>query len=137
METDYSQLLVSKTYHCFSMDLYAEVVDTLPEENDEKVEADELSAKKDLTSTELVDGRLKRRAKRPSKYLMKTIKDSTMVTNNVSSSPNNGTGRLAKNMRRPRNGYGRGLAKKGVYLFIPQIQFISLDIIFQKMNTYD
>jgi len=95
------------------MDLYAEVVDTLPEENDEKVEADELSAKKDLTSTELVDGRLKRRAKRPSKYLMKTIKDSTMVTNNVSSSPNNGTGRLAKNMRRPRNGYGRGLAKKG------------------------
>lgn len=95
------------------MDLYAEVVDAVPEEEDEKLEAEELSTTKGLSSTEVVDGRLKHRAKRPSKYLMKNNKDAMLVTSNVSISPNSGTGRPAKNMRRPRNGYGRGLAKKG------------------------
>ena len=106
---------------CFSMDLYAEVIETLPEEvENEKVEIDEVSVIKDSSMTESVESRLKRRAKRPSKYLVKCIKDATMAPNGLVSSPNHGSGRLAKNMRRPRNGFGRGLAKKGGYLFLFQ-----------------
>ena len=66
------------------------------------------------SATKAVDDRLKRKAKRPSKYLMKQMKDTSGNTN-VASHINISTNlvRIAKNLRRPRNGYGRGLPKKG------------------------
>jgi len=66
------------------------------------------------SATKSVDDRLKRKAKRPSKYLMKQMKDTSGNTN-VASHINSSVHliRIAKNLRRPRNGYGRGLPKKG------------------------
>jgi hypothetical protein len=70
------------------------------------------------SATKSVDDRLKRKAKRPSKYLMKQMKDTSGNTN-VASHINSSVHliRIAKNLRRPRNGYGRGLPKKGKTLF--------------------
>lgn len=114
------------------MDLYSEVVDVpIDDENVEKEDCSETNGNKldsvIMASSASVDERLTRRAKRPSKYLMKHL------NKEGSSSPNgqNGSGaegsatglvngiRTAKNLRRPRNGYGRGLPKKGSYRVQP------------------
>ena len=103
------------------MDLYSGMAE--PIEEDEAVKGNE-EAKEEATGVQdssakfnaAVEDRLKKRAQRPSKHLMKHVKEG-------SHSPNHGNGsdgssganglRAAKNMRRPRNGYGRGLPKKG------------------------
>ena len=117
------------------MDLYAEVVDPVPIEQDDGPDGDAGKEHEDSTADgamaaaastssahKAVDDRLKRRAKRPSKYLMKHLTGNNgSPTGAGQSSPGregNGASlangvRTAKNMRRPRNGYGRGLAKKG------------------------
>lgn len=105
------------------MDLYSEVVDVPIDEVDKEENEEENGNTPEssmLAASAAAGERVTKRAKRPSKYLMKHIKEG-------SSSPNgqnnggaegsavvlNGTARTAKNMRRPRNGYGRGLPKKG------------------------
>ena len=90
------------------MDLYAEVVDTPTEVVDGDTTVVEEMGTVIVAPTETADNRLKRRAKRPSKYLMRSIKDVT-----VPLASSNGQLKAGKNLRRPRNGYGRGLAKKG------------------------
>lgn len=106
------------------MDLYSEVVDVPIEED----QVDNQEAKVDGNGLDMsgsseamtVEDRLKKRAKRPSKYLVKHLKESgngspTSAQNGPESlmaSALNGI-RTAKNSRRPRNGYGRGLPKKG------------------------
>lgn len=107
------------------MDLYSGVVDAAIDHDEEIVDKEEggesngnkLDASAASTS---VDERVTRRAKRPSKYLVKHL------NKEGSSSPNGQNGgaegsagllngvRTAKNLRRPRNGYGRGLPKKGI-----------------------
>lgn len=121
------------------MDLYSEVVDEPIEhdvEHGEKEENGETNGNKvDILAASSVDDRLLRRAKRPSKYLIKQQKEG-------SSSPNgpnglaegsvgllNGT-RTAKNLRRPRNGYGRGLPKKGINLILSHSSCDNLFILF-------
>lgn len=111
------------------MDLYsgmAEPIDVEVEKGNEETKNETsgvpgASAKVDVP----VEERLKKRAHRPSKHLMKHLKESNQ-------SPNHGNGvegasganglRAAKNMRRPRNGYGRGLPKKGNFV----LSFITL-----------
>lgn len=117
------------------MDLYSQVVDE-PIEHDvnEKEEANngETNGKEILAASSVTDDRLLRRAKRPSKYLM------NKQTKEGSSSPNSSNGladggpvvngtRTAKNLRRPRNGYGRGLPKKGIFTS-HLLSFIYLDM---------
>ena len=106
------------------MDLYSEVVEAPIDDVEsvvEKVEeGDETNGNNTLAGSASVDERITRRAKRPSKYLVKHL------SKEGSSSPNGGLNggaegtsllingiRTAKNLRRPRNGYGRGLPKKG------------------------
>ena len=105
------------------MDLYSEVVDVPIEEDvaeDCEPKADENGL--DVSgSSQTVEDRLKKRAKRPSKYLMKHLKESGNGSptagqtgpESLMTSALNGV-RTAKNSRRPRNGYGRGLPKKGI-----------------------
>ena len=62
---------------------------------------------KSIVDSVSVDHRIKRKAKRLIKQLSKEV-----VTNGATVVP--GT-RLLKNSRRPRNGYGRGLPKKGEF----------------------
>jgi len=106
------------------MDLYSEVVDVPIEEDqvdnqEAKIEENGLGMS-GSSETMTIEDRLKKRAKRPSKYLMKHLKESgngspTSVQNGpelLMTSALNGV-RTAKNSRRPRNGYGRGLPKKG------------------------
>lgn len=115
------------------MDLYSEVADVPIDDVEsavEKVEeGDETNGNNPiLASSSTVDERITRRAKRPSKYLVKHL------SKEGSSSPNGGQNggaegtslivngiRTAKNLRRPRNGYGRGLPKKGKFGFISLI----------------
>lgn len=113
------------------MDLYSEVVDPVPIEQDDEVADSVIKEAADGTlassSAQVVEDRLKRRAKRPSKYLMKHLTGNSSPTAAGQSSPGRGDGagsssglvngvRTAKNMRRPRNGHGRGLPKKGIFL---------------------
>lgn len=99
------------------MDLYAEVVDVPVEEGTIEAGDDEMvtTAEGNQLMTKSSEVRIKHKAKRPSKYLMKNVKDVNghALVNGVLNGPNSGTGRACKNMRKPRNGYGRGLAKKG------------------------
>jgi hypothetical protein len=112
------------------MDLYSEVADVPIDDVESAVEkvdeGDETNGNNPiLASSSTVDERITRRAKRPSKYLVKHL------SKEGSSSPNGGQNggaegtsllvngiRTAKNLRRPRNGYGRGLPKKGKFGFI-------------------
>lgn len=107
------------------MDIYAEVVDPVPIDNDE-ADVNEISngshGHQDGEKSAL-DERLKKRAKRPSRYLTnKLLSGGAQLPGgqqvNGGASPIgavNGIGsvRTVKNMRRPRNGFGRGLPKKG------------------------
>lgn len=104
------------------MDLYSGMAEPEPIEDDEPVkgteDGKEASGVQDAPAKThaATDDRLKRRAQRPSKYLMKHPKEGSHSPNHAGgadgSSGTNGA-RAAKNMRRPRNGYGRGLPKKG------------------------
>lgn len=105
------------------------MMDTIAEPIDEENCA--TSAVQDLGSvtggdgvvTTCADDRLKRRAKRPSKNLShsksKESDDPGLPSvNGVVHTNGDGVSvglRAAKNLRRPRNGYGRGLPKKGRY----------------------
>ncbi|EFX76396.1 hypothetical protein DAPPUDRAFT_306119 [Daphnia pulex] len=103
------------------MDLYSEVADVSIDDVEAAVEkVEEGDGTPAAGSASAVDERITRRAKRPSKYLVKHL------SKEGSSSPNAGQNggaegtslivngiRTAKNLRRPRNGYGRGLPKKG------------------------
>ena len=125
------------------MDLYSEVADVPIDDVESAVEkvdeGDETNGNNPiLASSSTVDERITRRAKRPSKYLVKHL------SKEGSSSPNGGQNggaegtsllvngiRTAKNLRRPRNGYGRGLPKKGklvLFLLLGQLLriFVSL-----------
>jgi hypothetical protein len=114
------------------MDLYSEVADVPIDDVEAAVEkVEEGDGTPAAGSASAVDERITRRAKRPSKYLVKHL------SKEGSSSPNAGQNggaegtslivngiRTAKNLRRPRNGYGRGLPKKG-----KSFQFISFGFI--------
>lgn len=104
------------------MDLYSGVVDAPIDHDVEIVDKEESGESNKLDASAAstsVDERVTRRAKRPSKYLTKHL------NKEGSSSPNGQNGgaegsaglvngvRTSKNLRRPRNGYGRGLPKKG------------------------
>lgn len=107
------------------MDLYSEVADVPIDDVEAAVEkVEEGDGTPAAGSASAVDERITRRAKRPSKYLVKHL------SKEGSSSPNAGQNggaegtslivngiRTAKNLRRPRNGYGRGLPKKGKFHF--------------------
>lgn len=106
------------------MDLYSGMAEPIEDDepvkgtDDEKQEASGVQDAPAKTQAS-VDDRLKRQAQRPSKYLIKHLKEGSHSPNHASgadgSSGANGA-RAVKNMRRPRNGYGRGLPKKGLPL---------------------
>ena len=108
------------------MDLYSEVVDVPIDDTIDKEGEGETNGNKpdSVIMASSVDDRLTRRAKRPSKYLIKHLKEGSSSPNgqNSEGGPASAGGlvngiRTAKNLRRPRNGYGRGLPKKGNNLF--------------------
>lgn len=109
------------------MDLYSEVVGAPIDDVEAPVEKGE-GAETNGNSTQVassvmpasasVDERLTRRAKRPSKYLTKHLNKEGSSSPNGQNSGGEGSSlvngvRTVKNLRRPRNGYGRGLPKKG------------------------
>lgn len=115
------------------MDLYSGVVDAPIDHDEEIVDKEESGESNKLdpsAASTSVDERVTRRAKRPSKYLTKHL------NKEGSSSPNGQNGgaegsaalvngvRTSKNLRRPRNGYGRGLPKKGISKVPPNIIMI-------------
>lgn len=125
------------------MDLYSEVADVPIDDVEAAVEKVEEGDGTPAGSASAVDERITRRAKRPSKYLVKHL------SKEGSSSPNAGQNggaegtslivngiRTAKNLRRPRNGYGRGLPKKGKssFLFIYLLGQLLCD--FGKVNLF-
>lgn len=109
------------------MDLYSEVVDVpiddieAPVAKGEEGETNGNTTQVDssiMPASASVDDRLTRRAKRPSKYLIKHLNKEGSSSPNGQSSGGEGSAlvngvRTVKNLRRPRNGYGRGLPKKG------------------------
>lgn len=110
------------------MDLYSGVADA-PVDNDfesiDNEENGETNGNKSDSAVpaSLVDERVTKRAKRPSKYLTKHLKEGSSSPNGQNGGAEGSVGgiilngvRTAKNLRRPRNGYGRGLPKKGNWL---------------------
>ena len=107
------------------MDLYSEVADAPIDDVESTVEKvgedDDTNCDNTLAgSVSAVDERVTRRAKRPSKYLVKHLsKEGSSSPSGAQNGVTEGTSlilngiRTSKNLRRPRNGYGRGLPKKG------------------------
>lgn len=105
------------------MDLYSGVAPIDQDVDKEVVEGETNGNKLEPSAAgSSVDERVTRRAKRPSKYLIKQFnKEGSSSPNSQNGEGSAGVGllngiRTAKNLRRPRNGYGRGLPKKGIFI---------------------